>query len=85
MLYKALIAILVAQSSVDALQIPAGTAGGRVSAPKMADSPPVESFFGGKPKPPEGAKCVFRGDACTRGRCKVNKGPCADNHASMKK
>lgn len=83
MLYKSLIAILAAQSSVNALQIPATS--GRVSQPKMADSVPVESFFGGKPKPPEGAKCVFRGDACNRGRCKVNKGSCAENHASMKK
>ena len=82
MLYKSLIAILAAQSSVNALQIPATS--GRVSQPKMADSVPVESFFGGKPAARR-RQVLFRGDACNRGRCKVNKGSCAENHASMKK
>jgi hypothetical protein len=52
------------------------------SVPSASNAAESDCFFGGGGGVPEGAKCVFRGDACTRKRCKVNGGPCKNNHAS---
>ena len=95
MLYRLLVAFTIA-ASANALRLPATGASNVRMAMPASDVPAtaaepavcrttdVECFFGGNPVP-EGAKCVFRGDACKRGRCKVNSAPCKDNQASMGK
>ena len=95
MLYRLLVACTIA-ASANALRLPATGASNVRMAMPASDVPAtaaepavcrttdVECFFGGNPVP-EGAKCVFRGDACKRGRCKVNSAPCKDNQASMGK
>ena len=53
--------------------------------PAQVRAEPPCAFFGGGGGVPEGAKCIFRPNAlCTRKKCAVNKGPCTNNHKSMK-
>eukprot|EP00325_Prymnesiales_sp_UTEX-LB-985_P024163 CAMPEP_0174729704 /NCGR_PEP_ID=MMETSP1094-20130205/54198_1 /TAXON_ID=156173 /ORGANISM="Chrysochromulina brevifilum, Strain UTEX LB 985" /LENGTH=101 /DNA_ID=CAMNT_0015931853 /DNA_START=31 /DNA_END=336 /DNA_ORIENTATION=+ len=56
-----------------------------VQSPQNRADEPCAFFGGGGSSVPEGAKCIFRPNApCNRKKCGVNKGPCKNNHASMK-